>query len=120
MVGFPPLCYVPNSDGDLVVRNRNVPFYVELSHELSRFIEKYGTHVVLKCTHGYRMEKEESASVSNVESLEMLKAKMMASVLGYAGVSVDYQKQALQTAKRAEDSLGIKDIGSKDHMREAL
>lgn len=92
----------------------------ELSRELSHFIEKYGTHVVLRCTHGYRMEKVEIWNVTSAESLQDFKAGIMASVLGYAGINAEYQKKALKADKRTENSLGIKNIGSKEHMKEAL
>eukprot|EP00984_Skeletonema_dohrnii_P014275 scaffold5981_cov146-Skeletonema_dohrnii-CCMP3373.AAC.4 len=91
-----------------------------LCHEISWFIEKYGTHVVLKCTHGYRMEKVERQSVSSEENLKTFKAGIMASVLGYAGINAGYEKQALSTADRTESSLGIKNIGSKEHMKKAI
>jgi len=92
----------------------------ELSHELSSFIGKYGTHVVLECTHGYRMEKVERMKVTSDKKLQDFKADIMASVLGYAGIHAGYQHQQHKAGERTENSLGIKNIGSKEHMKEAI
>ena len=92
----------------------------ELSHELSSFIGKYGTHVVLECTHGYRMEKVERMTVKSDKDLQDFKADIMASVLGYAGIHAGYQQHHHEAGERTDNFLGIKNIGSKEHMKEAI
>jgi hypothetical protein len=85
----------------------NEGVYPSLARDLSRFIEEYGTHVVLKCTHGYRMVKVETKSVKNVKELKAFKAG-------------EYQENDLVADGREEDFLDIKSIGSKEQVKKAF
>ena len=91
-----------------------------LAKSLSLFIEKYGTHVVLRCTHGYRLEKVARTTVHEKGDLHKFKAGMMASLLGYAGIRTSYQQELLKSSGRTENSVGVKNIGSIEHMKQAL
>lgn len=83
----------------------------QLSRVLSHFVEKYGTHVILRCTFGFRLEKTQKGKADENFNLQTFKAGIMVDALGYASARSGFSRMISQDSKSVIHSANVRSIG---------
>jgi hypothetical protein len=88
--------------------------------ETSRFITSYGTHIILKCSHGYRLQRFMERAVTKVEHLDNFKFGLQLSAFEYAriGVSGERNMEEAFEIERKVDSTST--VGTKANISKAM
>jgi len=79
---------------------------------LTTFMEAYGSHLILKCSHGYRVVERVQKTVEDKKDLENFKVGLHLAVLDFIDMGAKYQKNTSTASTQDHSFEGMKSVGS--------
>ena len=105
----------PNTDSSNIEKETT-----ELTNMLTDFMNKYGTHVILECSHGYRKLQTEERTITKVDQLRNFKVGLDAKFMSVTGFEAEKENETgiEESSKVYLD--GTYYVGSPKALRKAL
>ena len=92
----------------------------KLPQQLDHLFDKYGTHVILECSFGYRMETRTEKTLEENGTLSKFKRGLELAALSFAKIGSSYESTTLKDTELSESLQGIRMIGSKYNVARAM
>ncbi len=94
--------------------------YPRLIETLANFIERFGTHLITKCSHGYREVTLSKKKITNKSDLESFKFGLKLSALSFAKLGVSYEANRETINEQVSSTEGTLTVGPPGAVEKAM